>query len=172
MNGFVQTHNAPRHRIFAREGKQLPGQLRCPFRCINNNVGESCCRRGRLGSHLDEFGIRQNDSENVVEVVRNAAGERSDGLHLLGARDLFHQPSPLGHVLDDSGIAAAIGHATQQCNDALIRRGQQLSFEVLHGPRRPHHFDELALDGAGNLSLLARSFEDCLRRLENIRHEE
>ena len=76
--------------------------------------------------------------------MRNAAGERSDGLHLLGARDLFHQPSPLGHVLDDSGIAAAIGHATQQCNDALIRRGQQLSFEVLHGQRRPHHFDELA----------------------------
>jgi len=33
---------------------------------------------------LQQLAVPQNDGQQVVEVVRHAAGEPSDGLHLLG----------------------------------------------------------------------------------------
>ena len=85
-----------------------------------------------LGSKFDQFGIGQDDSQNVVEVVSNAACQRADRFHLLGSRNLLNQMRAFGHVLDNAGVTITVGNAAQQGHNSLIRGVQELSFKVLN----------------------------------------
>ena len=53
-----------------------------------------------------------NDGEDVVEIVRDAAGELADGLHLLRLAQLLLQPPVQGHVAEEAqqqqGFAAQL----------------------------------------------------------------
>src|SRR5438309_1796359 len=52
-----------------------------------------------LGESLrDQLGVRQDDGEQVVEVVGNPAGELADRFHLLGLAQLLLEGAPLGDV--------------------------------------------------------------------------
>ena len=69
-------------------------------------VSGASCGRGEqpdpavIRCGFDEFEISGDHREQVVEVVRNTAGELSDGLHLLALVKLFlDQPSRLHRVL-------------------------------------------------------------------------
>src|SRR5574340_1751780 len=65
--------------------------------------------RGRAGQ--GEVAIAQDDGEQVVKVVRNAAGKASDGFHLLGLAELIGDALLVGDVLndgDDTGGVARI----------------------------------------------------------------
>jgi hypothetical protein len=53
-----------------------------------------------------ELGHPDDDREDVVEVVRDAAGELADRLHLLRLAQLALERDPLGHVAADEEILA------------------------------------------------------------------
>ena len=55
--------------------------------------------------HGGQFGVAQDGGQQVVEVVRYAAGEAADALHLLGVRQLGLEGPPLGYVLQDAVVA-------------------------------------------------------------------
>src|SRR5438445_1058385 len=49
-----------------------------------------------LGESLrDQLGVRQDDGEQVVEVVGNPAGELADRFHLLGLAQLLLEGAPV-----------------------------------------------------------------------------
>ena len=70
-------------RLLAGEGQQMLGQIRAAFGGLVDHLGD--CRELRsvgdcVGQDLDRAG---DDREDVVEVVRDAAGELPDRFHLL-----------------------------------------------------------------------------------------
>ena len=68
----------------SREGEQAFGQRGTAFDRPQNRVGHRLQAFVPIGQQVaDQFGIGHDDRENVVEVVRDAAGQLADGLHLL-----------------------------------------------------------------------------------------
>ena len=57
------------------------------------------------GAGEREVGVAADRGEQVVEVVRDAAGELADGLHLLRLPELVLEPVPRGDVGGDGGVA-------------------------------------------------------------------
>ena len=57
-----------------------------------------------------EIGRHHDGRKHVVEVVRDAAGELTDGIHLLLLLDLVFERAPLGIVerIDDGGFRIAL----------------------------------------------------------------
>ena len=82
-----------RERLTARKRKQPLGQRRRPLGALLRIVhGAACSRdfaiRERAARHVD---IADNDCQEVVKVVRNAAGELAQGFHFLRlAQRLLH----------------------------------------------------------------------------------
>ena len=62
-----------------------------------------------VGRH--ELGVAGDDGQQVVEVVRHAAGEPADRLHLHRLRQLFLRGLELLLGLDDLGDVAGIDDA-------------------------------------------------------------
>ena len=101
-------------------------------------------RRGSVGSTLARQQIAEaaNGREQIVEVVRDAAGELADRVHLLRLAHLLLEPAALGHVarhgehfadeprlriahrlarrLEPDVVAVAPAHAIRQRLDALV----------------------------------------------------
>src|SRR5437660_1833166 len=48
-----------------------------------------------------EFRIPQDSPQNVVEIMRNPAGQRANGLHLLRLAQARFEPPPLRDIMDD-----------------------------------------------------------------------
>ena len=85
------------------------------LKASNCRVSEVARRRGvgnllrrptqpRIGAQALEqkFGITGNHHQQIVEVVRDAAGEAADGFHFLRLTELHFQRSGLGHVFDEN----------------------------------------------------------------------
>ena len=88
---FVHVQPLGLDELAAAEGEQLPreaggalGGLRDLLRGTRRGVVEVRRRQQR--------GVAVNDGEDVVEIVRDAAGELADGLHFLRLAQLFLQP--------------------------------------------------------------------------------
>ncbi len=96
-------------RLLAREGQQLPDQRRRAVGVLLDvhDVGEGRVRRAVVG----EQQVRRHDDggQHVVEVVRDAAGELADRLHLLALRHLAFERLLLGGVdgVDDRRFLGA-----------------------------------------------------------------
>ncbi len=94
-------------RLTAGEGQQMLGQVGAPRGRGGDQVGDL----GEMGALLDrvaeDFDGSGDHGQDVVEVVRDAAGELADGLHLLRLPDLgfggLDLPKTLHHGL---GLAA------------------------------------------------------------------
>ena len=69
------------------------------------NLAEALDRVGRQVRRLaGQLGLQQDHRENVVEIVRDAAGELADGVHLLRLPELLLHPQPFrdfAHVAMD-----------------------------------------------------------------------
>ena len=75
-------------RLAAREGEELPHQARGAVGVL---LDLHDVREGRVGRPVvgeQEVGEADDRLQHVVEVVRDAAGELADRLHLLGLREL------------------------------------------------------------------------------------
>ncbi len=101
-------------RLPARERQQLPHQARRAVGVLLDLHDVLEGRIGRLVRVEQEVGRHHDGGQHVVEVVRDAAGELADGLHLLRLRELRFERPLLGGLqqIDDGGlgIAQAVFH--------------------------------------------------------------
>ena len=78
----------------AAEGQDLLHKLLCPL-CPLQDLIEFLPLFFRVFIlHHGQLGIPEDDGENIVEVVGDAAGQGADGLHLLGLTELDFQSLP------------------------------------------------------------------------------
>src|SRR3712207_2296859 len=64
---------------------------------------------GILGqAALEEFNVAHDDGEQVVEVVSDAAGELTDGLHLLGLPESLLGLQALGNFLGNAVLEGRV----------------------------------------------------------------
>ena len=85
-------------RLLAREGEKLAHQRRRAQRVLMDLVDFLERRIARLMAHQKEFAIADDDGEQIVEIVRHAAGELAHRLHLLRLREFRLQRFLLGDV--------------------------------------------------------------------------
>ncbi len=76
------------HRLLAREGQQLPHEIGGAVAVLLDlhDVGEG--RVARPEPHQQQVAKPDHRRQQVVEIMRDAAGELSDRLHLLRLREL------------------------------------------------------------------------------------
>ena len=93
-------------RLAPREREQLLGQ-RDGALCAARHLIDRAPQFAVVGRSVapDRFEIADDDGEQVVEVVRDAAGELADRLHLLRLPQLFLDQAALGEVASDLGEA-------------------------------------------------------------------
>ena len=89
------------HRLLAAELQELAGQVHGAVGGGPDagDRGEGLARYGRIARGL--FDVHQDRGQDVVEVVRDAAGELPDRLHLLRLAALLFDGPPLRDVLRD-----------------------------------------------------------------------
>ena len=83
-DGIDQVDHAPLEHLLTAEGEQLLGE---PGRALRRHLdlGGVAVRRFVGRQLLDqEFAEAEDHGQQVVEVVRDAAGQAADGLHALG----------------------------------------------------------------------------------------
>jgi hypothetical protein len=141
---LAQVENLALHGLLAREGQQLAHQVGGPRRglldLVQSLVGR-IAHRVAGGQHVE---LHEDGGEQVVEVVRHAAGQLADGLHLLALRELqldllllgdVHQighpaaplfrPGALGEIeVGDAG--RVVGQAHLHRGPGPLARGQLL----------------------------------------------
>ena len=94
-------------RLAARERQQVPHQARGAVGVLLDLHDVAERGIGRLVRVEQEVGRHHDGGEHVVEVVRDAAGELADGVHLLHLRDLLLQIAHFRRLdrVDDRGLA-------------------------------------------------------------------
>ena len=94
------------HGLLARECQQLPHQARRPVGILLDLHDVLERRVGRLVGIQQEIGRHHDGAQQIVEVVRDRAGEPADRLHLLLLVDLVLQRALLGGFdrIDDGGL--------------------------------------------------------------------
>ena len=94
-----------------REGQQALGQARPAGRrrqTVGDQSPDPCvvlCQRRQA------FQVQRDDGEQVVEIVRDTAGQIADRLHPLRLAQLLLDPQPLGYLhphRDDAAVAGAV----------------------------------------------------------------
>ena len=110
VHDFAEIEYLRAQRLLAREGKQMThqrggavGTLANMFDILERGVGRPVVANQEVGRHHD-------GAKHVVEIVRDAAGERSDHLHLLRLGELVLQALLGGGVegIDDGGLLIAL----------------------------------------------------------------
>ena len=109
---LVQVDDSRLEHLSPAEREQLPGQLGAPpagLLDLRDVLPQRVARREGLEGQRR---VAEDDRQHVVEVMRDAAREPPDGLHLLGLAELLLQRPLLRHVLrvDDHPAAIADIH--------------------------------------------------------------
>ena len=97
-DGAVQRQHLGLHRLLAAEGKKLLDQIGGAQGILMDEVDLVERRIARGVAHQQEFGIADDDGENVVEVVRHAARKLAHRLHLLRLREFRFQRLLIGNI--------------------------------------------------------------------------
>ena len=108
--GVAEIEHLRPQRLAAREREQLPHQRRGAGRVLLDLHDVLERRIGRLVRVQQEVVRHHDGGQHVVEVVRDAAGELADHVHLLRLVDLVFQRAPLGGLqqIDDGGFGVAL----------------------------------------------------------------
>ena len=119
---IVQRQHLGLHGLLAAEGQQLADQGGGAQRVLVHLV--QFLERGiaRRMAHQQEFAIADDDGEQIVEVVRDAARQLAHGLHLLRLGELGFQRLLLGdvdkiehHLAPRNRAGKKFGHAFAGC---------------------------------------------------------
>ena len=86
LQPLVQVKHLWLHRLPAAESQQLPGQRRAALRRFLDVV--DIFLGGGVDAGSQQFRTRRHNSEQVVEVVRDSAGQAAHGLHFLRLPEL------------------------------------------------------------------------------------
>ncbi len=114
----VQIDHRRLEDLLAPEGEQLAGQLACPLTCQAHFLEIEADRVAGLELVERHLGVTEHHRQQVVEVVRDAAGQATDGLELLGLAE------PL---LD----ALAFGDAQRQVVEQDVERDREARRGIL-----------------------------------------
>ena len=97
--------------LLAREGEQLAHEAGSAVRVLLDVHDVLEGRIGRAVVHQQEVGEADDRRQHVVEIMRDAAGELADRLHLLALRDLHLERTLLGRVdgVGDRRLALPFG---------------------------------------------------------------
>ena len=132
---FEQAAQIDRYRaqiLLAREGQQALGQRRTAFRALYCAVDQPLQARVVREALAQQVEVAHDSHQQIVEVVRHAACELADGLHLLGLSqlllcllaggDLFHQLSRtlLDALLERCGQFRQRGAFGRQLGDQIL----------------------------------------------------
>ena len=85
------------------ESQQLPRHARAALDRLLDLAGFAARRIVGPELHQQQVGRAHDAHQNVVEVVRDAAGEPADRLELLRLPQLLFERAPLGDVADEAG---------------------------------------------------------------------
>ena len=118
----VQHHGL--EHLLAAEREQLPGEPGGPLRGFPHfgNVRLQRAVGREILAH--EIGVPEDRGQHVVEVVRDAARQAADGLHLLRLAQLLLEALALGDVLADAERAG--GPALRVPPHVVVPRDQPL----------------------------------------------
>ena len=102
-----RSSNFGRQDLLAAEGEQLARERGGALGGVGNFLRGAA--QARIGAEAleQEFGVAGDHHQQIVEVVRDAAGEPADGFHLLGLTELQFQGSGLGDVFHKNFETAA-----------------------------------------------------------------
>ncbi len=92
-HGHVQIEHLGHEQLAAAEGEQLTGERGGPVGSRLDAAEESAARRGVGPLAAELLGVAADDLQQVVEVVRHAAGQAAEGA------DFLRAPQLLGEVL-------------------------------------------------------------------------
>jgi hypothetical protein len=95
---LAELHGLRAERLAAREGEQLAHQARRPVRVLLDLHQVLERRVRRPVAREQQVRVADDGLEDVVEVVRDAAGELADRLHLLRLDELLLEEPLLGRV--------------------------------------------------------------------------
>ena len=124
-------------RLAAGKGKQLRGQFGGPLHRVRDRIDiAAAALLGQLAA-AQEIGRRTDDGQEVVEVVRDAAGQLADGLHLLGLAQRFLALAAFGDV---DGFRHGAGHRAM----AIVERPHR-EIEIAVADRQMQHHVEANL---------------------------
>jgi hypothetical protein len=138
------------HFVFAlpAEGQNLLDEVFGPqagLEHLLHVVGEGGIRRGIFHGH---FGESDHGGKDVVEIVGNAAGQRADGLHLLGLAQL---PPKVFFFLFGLDAFGQVIHRYEYAFPAVLISGrngrfdQQVAIVALEGPVDAFNFEAAGL---------------------------
>ena len=84
--------------LLASESQQLPGEVGGAAGSFLDLI--HIAAQGMLGGQRiqHQLGVGTDDHQQIVEVMRHASGQSSDGVHLLGLLQLIFQLPPVGDV--------------------------------------------------------------------------
>ena len=114
--------------------------------------------------------IADDDREQIAEIVRDAAGELADRLHLLGLAQLLLQAPLLGDVQagadDVARPAVGVAHRREPPGDPALAAGPHRQGRTGHHPAHPHNVVNLR---CGDLSAPRRGGDDLPPRRDHVR---
>ena len=112
--------------LLAREGEQAPRQVGAALGGGRDVVGDPVqflVAGQPVGKML---GVAENDGQEIVEIVRHAAGELAHGLHLLGLAELVAEVGDGGALLlEQLGGAVEQGHQSAELAARMGRRNSR-----------------------------------------------
>ena len=98
LDDLVEVHGRELSHALARGREEAAGELRAPYRRALDGLDVLRRRRPVLEVGTQKRRVAQDPSEDVVEVVRDAARERADHFELLTLPELVLELAELGHV--------------------------------------------------------------------------
>ena len=143
--------------LLAREGKQLPGKARSAVRIRLDLLDVVIVAVARRVPHQHQVAMADDRGQDIVEVVRDAAGELADDLHLGRLGDLALELGFLAIVLEQQkhrGVAEAA-----QAGDGQRHRLGRLADETDREVARHGRPARVAADRVGDRGLVLLDHE-------------
>ena len=108
-----QVHRLDDEAAFAGVGQQLHGQIGGPFGALDDGLDEGL--NAIIGGQVfaQQARVSQHAGQDVIEIVRDPAGQKADAFQALRVPELFVEPFALGDVAAQLEVAAnlAVGGA-------------------------------------------------------------
>src|SRR5208282_2952926 len=132
-NHFIQVEHLGSQHLLAAEGQQLPGEGGGALRGIGNFLRRPS--QSHIGSETLEqkLGVAGDHHQQVVKVVRDAAGEAADRFHFLRLTQLQLQHAGLGNVFHKNLVGAALFAVGNRSSGNARYNGRAILADALGG---------------------------------------
>src|SRR6185369_11289780 len=97
-HGLIQVQDARLAGLAAAEGQEPAGEGYSASRRLLDGLRVFDATGQAVGLDHEHLGVARDDCEEVIEIVRDAAGKTTDGFHLLRLPELFLEKALLGDV--------------------------------------------------------------------------